>query len=72
MENDQVEKSKSDWIRCYRLLEKMSAVRHRSLETEYQCHPPVTVTTNTIILPAKHTHYRPSQQNCPLKAMDFA
>ena len=27
MENDQVvEKSKSDWIRCYSLLEKMSAV----------------------------------------------
>ena len=57
MENDQVvEKSKSDWIRCYSLLEKMSAVRHRSLETEYQRHPPVTVTTNTIILPTKHTH----------------
>lgn len=50
MENGQVlEKSTSDWIRCYRHLGKMS------LETEYQFHPLVTVTTNKIILPAKHT-----------------
>lgn len=56
MENDLVvEKSDSDWIRCYSLLEKMSAVRHRSLETEYQYHPAVSVTTSTIILPTKHT-----------------
>lgn len=55
MENGQVlEKSTSDWICCYSHLGKMSAVRHRSLETEYQYHPPVTVTTNTIILPTKH------------------
>lgn len=56
MENNQVvEKSRSDWIRCHSLLEKMSAVRHRSLETEYQYDPAVSVTASTIILPTKHT-----------------